>query len=157
MSKKKLKIKLPNKLSKLIEVAMEDLQSCEVDDKYIIHMDLAWHQPIMQSDDIQRCEVCFAGGVMAKTGKAKLLDNLMPSDFNLSSYDKLGALDSLRSGHFTSALSSMGIYPTEAQTLKDNAEEDGALPDYWIAYDENPTKFKEQMTVLAGYLAAEGY
>lgn len=61
----KTKTKLPEKLSSILSIAIrqavEDLKKCEVDDRYVIEMS-DWHVHAVTG----KCEVCFAGAVMAK-------------------------------------------------------------------------------------------
>ena len=55
--------KLPDKLSDLFTVALDDLQKCMADPRYSINMS-CW----MQWDTVtQKCEVCMGGAVMAQT------------------------------------------------------------------------------------------
>jgi hypothetical protein len=55
------KVKLPDKLSELIRVAVQDMEACRIDPRYKLDMSV-WHIP---RDGI--CRVCMAGAVLAKT------------------------------------------------------------------------------------------
>ena len=86
--------KLPDKPSKLLKLALNDLKKVEKDDNYRVDMD-NWHNSM---EGI--CYVCLAGAVMAKTLKIDKEVNFHPDleeDFDI--YKKLYALDSLRMGY----------------------------------------------------------
>ena len=55
--------KLPDKLSDLFTVALDDLERCIADPRYEINM-RDW---ISLNTSTKKCEVCMAGAVMAKT------------------------------------------------------------------------------------------
>ncbi len=58
------KVKLPNKASDLIDLALHDLELCERNSKYKINMQ-NWHK--LKDDNL--CHVCLAGSVIAQTLK----------------------------------------------------------------------------------------
>lgn len=98
---KTMKIKLPNKISALIRVALDDLATIEKRKKvYEIVMD-KWH--VAREPDWNLCEVCFAGVVIAM----KIDDpdrTVSPDEFDNVTYGKLRALDSLREGNISTAI-----------------------------------------------------
>jgi hypothetical protein len=97
--------KLPEKMSDLIDVALEDLAKVEASEKYIVEMG-TWHEP---GEPMEACEVCFAGGVMAMSLNADPEDLLSPDDFKLDIANKLSALNELRMGDTQCAALELGI------------------------------------------------
>lgn len=104
MAKRK---KLPEKLSELIEVALNDLDLCEKDPRYKIDM-WNWHRPN------SHCSVCFAGSVMAKTFGLGPDEHIMEertgnNTFSARDWNKFHALDHVRKGAWAWALSDIGF------------------------------------------------
>ena len=91
-----LKVKLPRKLGKLLEIALKDFDTISKDPRYKIRMDV-WH---FRRNSI--CEVCLAGTVMANTYKVNIKEHVAPID--LPCYEQLLALDCLRFGDVNLAL-----------------------------------------------------
>lgn len=149
-----MKRRLPNKLSKLIEVALDDLDKCEQDPKYKVDMD-AWHLPN------SHCSVCFAGTVMAKslnTDRSYDVDGY-DEKFTDSQWDKFMALDQARCGFWVSAIWEIPVNRGEPYVeISDKIE---ALPlptgTNLPEYSTDKKKFKDMMVLAAGILAAEGY
>lgn len=91
---------LPDKLSDLIEVALNDLELVEKDPRYKIRMD-KWHSPQVDG----KCHVCMAGAVMAMTLQQPVGRMMIPTHFDyLNVGRKLHALDLARAGYFANAL-----------------------------------------------------
>jgi len=132
-------VKLPEKMSELIRVALVDLVKVEESPDYIVRME-NWHKP---RDGV--CEVCLAGAVIAKTLKAPSNENCLPSGTSRSIRDKLEALNELRTGEVCEAAYVMGIYDV-------GAEYDTPI----IDYNDDPQQFKRDMLQLAKDLEAGG-
>lgn len=84
-------IKLPDKPSEIMRLALADLRSCKSDDTYKINMG-TWHTPLLNG----RCSVCLAGAVMAKTLKADPWMPLTPGSYDEITKIKMLFLDSIR-------------------------------------------------------------
>src|SRR4051812_4613454 len=97
---------LPDKPSELIELALGDLRRCEADDRYVIDM-----VQIHELDDDGKCNVCFAGAVLAQTiglqpnVSTEVIDVLWNKD------EKYEALDNFRCGQIHMGLLRMGVVP----------------------------------------------
>jgi hypothetical protein len=90
--------RLPNKLSALLRLAVQDAQKCEaMPEKYRLDM-RSWHQP---SGSV--CAVCMAGSVIAQTMSADELMEYEPEDFG-DDADRLCAINYMRQGGFETAL-----------------------------------------------------
>ena len=108
--------KLPNKLSDCIEIALKDLKKIEADPRYAVGMHPTWHTGRRSNLPGDRCCVCFAGAVMAKTLDCNIDDNISPYELGPYQYGdlhaderihngcRLEALDQARAGHISSAL-----------------------------------------------------
>jgi len=83
---------LPDTLSGLLTLALDDLAKCDADLRYIVDMG-SWHEPDRQG----RCAVCLAGAVMAKS-LGYPHSSLFPSSFSGSLRCKMEALNCLRKG-----------------------------------------------------------
>ena len=91
--------KLPEKPSELILIALKDLKSAEESKKYEIEMG-DWHNPPIPNiygDIDKKCEVCFAGSVMAFSLEGDINRHYEPKDFP-GEEGKLNALDCFRLG-----------------------------------------------------------
>lgn len=130
-------VKLPDKPSALIRLALRDLEKCEQSKNYQIEMG-AWHEPN------GKCSVCLAGAVMAQSLYGERSKAFIPSDFGPNEL-KLRALDDFRCGYINEAFMQLGMkHP--------------GLPEYFevAQYRGNPQKFKKNMRQLATLLAKEG-
>jgi hypothetical protein len=136
--------KLPNKPSKLIRAALEDLAACEADPRYKVTMKACWHTPVDG-----KCKVCLAGAVMAKRLYA-------PSDRDITTlnyaYDphtrkRLLALDDFRSGNIRAGLNHC-LIPVEFK-FPDRLP----IPDY---NKKRPHIFHTAMSALADLLEVNG-
>ena len=133
---------LPNKLSALIFLAIEDLERAERSPDHVIQMS-TW----CRKDIIGKCHVCLAGSVMAFS---------LGGPFNIG-YDaplwdtpdgkKMFDLNSVRSGDVEDAFD----YLTDCQHEIVWLEED------IVEYHTDPTLFKTQLRDLAGRLDTAGY
>ena len=82
-------MKLPEKLSDCIDVALKDLELVVGDPRYIVDFE-KWHVPDSTQFNTQ-CTVCFAGSVMAKSLGIDPAKDMVPSDFNDHSNARLRA------------------------------------------------------------------
>ena len=102
---------LPNKLSALLRIAVEDAQKCEADPRYLLRMG-DWHVP---SDSTLRCEVCMAGAVMAQRFGAEPIASFAPTDYDDATAEAFWAIDAMRRGYFDSAAEEINLRLTEEQ------------------------------------------
>ena len=130
---------LPDELSDLIFLAVEDLERAEASPHYSINMS-QWHRPLKSG----KCEVCFAGVVMAfSLGGDTRVDRAWDSPVDR----KMMALNAIRDGLVTEALGD--LFPDD---------KDVDWPhERIVLYECAPALFKDQMRGLAGRLAAAGY
>lgn len=119
---------LPDKPSELLRVALGDLEKCEKDPNYIIMMN-DWHT--VRGD---KCAVCLAGVVIAKSLEANVEWNYDPDNYDRTVRHKLRALNQFRTGSNRAALGFMGIAPPEG--LKNFVASQ---------YHMNSKKFKTEM------------
>ena len=82
-----------DKIYKLLDLAMSDLEKVEKDSRYEVNMN-SWHWKD------QKCFVCLAGCVIAKTLNGDINDHLAPSSFSKDTESKLQAIDCFRCGLF---------------------------------------------------------
>jgi ribosomal protein S27AE len=137
--------KLPDKLSELLYIALEDLEKIEADPRYKINMDL-WHRPN------GKCSVCAAGSVMAVRLGAHTDDMLEPSDFEKETENKLYAINYLREGRVADAYYMLHGVDDEHLYFIDDDES--------IALNgmsqRRRAEWKKHMASLIGILKAEG-
>lgn len=139
-SKKPRTKRLPRKLSRLILVALEDLEKVERSKRYVVDMKL-FHVPI---DGV--CHVCFAGGVMAmRLGcSPQTFQSEAFEEMDIETARKLFALNYARTGKFQFAAGELGFSYE-------------VIPDSDITpYESNPAQFKADMRSAAAMLAARG-
>lgn len=134
--------KLPNTLSALIEVALEDLDRAEASRLYEVNMN-QWHTPGGHEAG-DKCEVCFAGGVIAFTLDGDIDRPLSPGSFDPATTRKLLALDNVRCGAVEAALENIGV------DLPEGVGRYASIP----GYRDNPVGFKESLHNLANELRA---
>lgn len=131
-------LKLPNKPSALIRLALEDLKKVEKSKSYVIDMDNSIHAPQSWS---KKCAVCFAGAVMAQAVK----DPTLEVDWGVWGEDtenKLRALDCFRTGDIEAGLEEMDLkHPRWLTKGVDVAR-----------YESDPKRFKKVMKELADVL-----
>ena len=95
---------LPNKLSDLLFVAIDDLKEVRTDrDNYRVDMDV-WHEP---GEVSEICTVCMAGAVMAKSLWVDKGKYYYPADFGHDTRHKLKAIESFRQKAFYNAVVGM--------------------------------------------------
>ena len=134
-------MKLPDKPSELIRLALADLALCAADPNYRIDMG-EWHKP-----EHGVCQVCLAGAVMAKSLNAPRAVELYSSDFP-ENRQKITALNDLRTGDVSMAFESLGL---------DSSNLDLPLDRVITPYDDDPGAFMADMRALADDLETEGY
>lgn len=131
-------MKLPNKPSELIHLAMNDLEAVEKNPLYRVDMEV-WHEMFNT-----KCHVCLAGAVMACT---LAFDPKKPFfDIDMETNDKLCVLNYLRAGLINSALNRLDI--NIPCGINDYVE--------IVDYHKNPQQFKQDMYALAMYLELYG-
>ena len=155
-------------LSKVLEIALLDLEKIERSPKYIINMS-TWYE-----NSGEECNVCFAGCVMASTlaecpiedarharlpGVASVLRadrtdyGITPARYKDARITKrLRALDLARRG-FKEALPAFMDDKLDYAEIADSFDEDI----YEVTYEADSAKFKSSMKKLAGELRAKGY
>jgi len=135
---------LPDKPSELIRTAIHDITLVERQKaKYVVNMGV-FHSP---SDYSGKCQVCYAGAVMAKTLGCNPKDEVETDHWGNEVEGKLDALDSFRTGDVEDAFSHLGIDLPE--------ELSGQFP--VVSYSSDPKKFKEQQNRLADLLEVCGH
>ena len=109
---------LPNSVSGLLETAIEDARS--LDRKaYLPHYG-EWHS----MNDQGRCEICLAGSVLAGTLDYEPGHQVLTYNLELEVQTKIDALNSMRTGDWSSAFEVMHRHPP-SQLLLDQLH---ALP-----------------------------
>lgn len=145
----KTNVNLPDKLSDLIDLAVDDLEKCERDDRYKVHMGF-WHSPPIidyfgaQTNNKSKCLVCLAGSVMAQTLNEPIDISVYPCNYDTRTESKLIALNAVRNYHLESA-----HFELSADILPH--VEDYYLPDVddRVSYDTDAEKFKSNMRFIA--------
>lgn len=103
-TKRKPKPKLPDKLSELLTLAINDCKVVAKDKRYHLNMHI-WHQPLPGDKAHEdTCEVCMAGAVMANTLSVPITRTQEPCDHDIKTQNKLLAINDMRTGCFGSAL-----------------------------------------------------
>lgn len=100
--------KLSKVLSTAIVQALKDLELCMADPDYVINFD-QWHRPTSIDSQFTKggmtiCRVCYAGSVMAQTLKVSKNENITPNYFPPDVRKMLNALDAVRRGSISYAL-----------------------------------------------------
>jgi len=135
-------MKLPNKASELIRVAIADLRKVEKSKAYEVNMAI-WHSGVYKSI----CDVCFAGAVMAKTLKTNIKEYYSPDCFADKTSCKLEALNQFRLGYCRDAFDYL------SESYKSNHPWDFIDIDLFNrnikSYYVSPTRFKKDMLNLA--------
>lgn len=139
-----LKTKLPNRPSDLIMLALKDLEKVEkLKNEYKVDM-LFWHS---YDDWRKKCNVCFAGAVMAMESNAPKNLSLGANDFGYDDHRKFVALDFFRTGSIGEGLEYMG----GIDVLERHKGVD-VTP-----YSRDPDLFKAEMRGIARGLKKNGY
>lgn len=155
---------LPKKDSALIRLAVHDLELVEKDDKYVVEMG-QWHQPTFidnadcfDEHDVEFCEVCFAGAVMAKTLKYNLEYQVFPDEVGDGpNDDRFAFLDRIRNYYFEA--NDLG-FPDDMY-IDDIRKSASSIKDFVdsmnkVKYDKDPDLFKKNMLAIADKLEEEG-
>ncbi len=95
--KKAKRPELPRKMSALLRLAVKDAQAVEKSKKYVLAMG-TWHEPYRN-----KCHVCLAGSVMAKSLGCSPDKELRPYDLPARTRDALLAVNEMRQGDFAGA------------------------------------------------------
>ena len=133
---------LPDKLSDLLEIALDDLELVEADPHYAVNMN-QWHN-ISSVNGI--CHVCLAGAVMAGTLRADPGQHTMPIDYPRDVRRKLLTLDAFAMGDIHMGFRDSSIPP------------DPDFPDIDIPeYSVDPEGFKQTLRDLIPELRAKNY
>ena len=129
-----LNTKLPDKPSKLIKIAVRDMEKCMRDSRYEIDMRV-WHGPGFTG----KCKVCLAGSVLAKTVKLPIAIDYCTTRLDDNIDNKLALLDEFRKGYFDSI---------------GRNDLTNAFSCQWDA--NNPQEVAENLLMIAGILEADG-
>jgi hypothetical protein len=137
---------LPEKLWELTQLALEDLEKVEQDEKhYRVHM-ASWHEPYEREDEAV-CYVCLAGAVLAKTIKVPRDLLLNPSQLGCALDLKMCALNALRLGDVVEALEHFHGFIDKDTLRKAEVLQD---PGY-VDYGRSPHGFKDWLrNMIAG-------
>jgi hypothetical protein len=169
MSVRKMKV-LPKVPSKLILIALEDIEAVEKQPKFKFRMNTDWVTPLGDN----RCAVCAAGAVLVNR-----IDPSLPGELDKDGWftpeflddstnvQQLLAINNLREGDICSAFADLDL--TKPDTLPDyyvgNLERssfDGEERDFMgdrlsDLSHENRKAWKLHMQDLAGILQSEGF
>ena len=105
MTKKEIFLKT-NKLSELLNLALDDIELVNNDYDYAINMN-TWHT---REYEHEQCEVCLAGSMLAKTfGFGKGHIESLKGLTTLETRNKLQAIESIRIGDLEDALYLLGL------------------------------------------------
>ena len=116
---------LPNTLSGLLRVAVEDGRKVQADPRYVFDMSI-WHDPMKVEGEDTVCSVCMAGAVMAMRLDAPIEKVVDPDNYQ----DKgdlefqLRAIDNLRSGDLVDAYRALHWEDNSKRHLKDHKGEE---------------------------------
>lgn len=155
MNLKSIEDTLPNELSDLLDVAVQDLVKVERSPRYIVDM-CSWY--LKETDG--PCQVCLAGAVLAKSVLKEPpvvdIDSIEPRQMRASIRRKMVALDGLRVGNIVRAYGNLkgkmmaNLSPGLLARLD-------KLERSIVGYAANPTLFKKQLRTLRNDLRAEGF
>lgn len=147
--------KLPDKLSDLLDCAVDHLEENERSPNIVIEMGewftRPWRMEVEGEEVVKECAVCLAGGVLVGCVPAEL-PALEPMDLPLRHPlgRKLRALNLLRTGAIRMALCALGVVPGPNA---DRVLRDIPVP---CSYSHSPTQFKAAMRQLAATLRGLG-
>lgn len=119
------------KLHLLLKVACDDFASVLLDPRYRIAVGSEWHTP-EAGTFFDRCGVCVAGAVIARSFKKSRTVELWPEDYALETANRLHAIDELRLGDVSAALD---LINPDASAQAHRAAED--LTDFWADWLDN--------------------
>lgn len=134
--------RLPNKPSKLLKLALKDLEKCEKDSRYTIDMNV-FHLP-----NKNKCRVCLAGAMLAKSvGYNPQKDTFAVRKEKIHIIDKVFAINRLRRGVVSLAFLFFTGIPGDITKFNRQMPE----------YSDNPQLFKKHVLELAEDLEKAGY
>ena len=134
--------KLPGQPSKLIRIALADLEKVEKSPAYVIDMS-RWHEPRGE-----RCYVCLAGAVISRTLSATPGLFKHPCHYGKEYYALL-ALNCFRMGKISNAFFYLDLHEDyEVQDI----DVPNNLSIYWA-----PNAFKKYLNTLADSLESQGF
>ncbi len=149
-------VRLPEKISDLINMAIDDIEAIEKMENYVIDMG-TWHETTKFDDGVEKCAVCMAGAVMVNTLKANYDQTIFPLSYagnDPYTAQRLMALNSFRIGDLEGGWND--IHENEDGD-NDCVWPDGLEEDVEVdQYDVNPELFKEQMRNIAKMFADVG-
>lgn len=137
-------LQLPTLPSAVLKIALDDMELVEKDKRYRIHMG-TWHSGRAWGD---KCAVCFAGGVMAKTFDCDITATCFPAGFGVWNSQIFLALDYIKSGNVLEFLTLLRV-PLSTIKCYCNIND---LP----TYETNPTLFKKKLREFQSVLESEG-
>lgn len=119
---KKPRAKLPRKLSKLLKISLDDLETINANPGYVADS-VNWHHPVdagriartpeLKGQKVANnpCLVCQAGAVMVQRFDAKPGKTLAPASLAISEKDQMAlrAIDAMRNGNFKMAAARLDI------------------------------------------------
>lgn len=152
--------KLPDLPSDLIRLALRDLKQVEKMKK-TYRVDMGTWFEAKDSHNYNKCAVCFAGSVMARTCKLDPKDielgftdavNTLTDDLDAS--DKFIALDNFREGYVKRGLNR--VFNITKYVGDKGINFPGIMDRHIVKYEKDKRKFKQQMANLANDLAAVG-
>jgi len=138
-------ITLPDKLSDLMQLALDDLAKVEQDPQYRVNMG-DWHNGTTVAYG-NACVVCFAGAVMAKTLGVPSERFVTPARFDEDTRRKLYALDKAREGYVGMALARLG-------KRDDVCNVD--MRRYVVEYAHDPKAWRDDMNQIIKHLREKG-
>lgn len=162
---KKRMVKLPVKLSALIELTIADIKKAERSPRYVVNMDI-WHEPRVEQvwsekrgeffmPKVETCTVCAAGSVMAGTLKVPLSTDCGPEDFSAWNRARLLACNFFRLGEVAEA--AIDLQPRKHFTEVQQALLDsGDLTTDYCSYGDDPEGFKSWSLAVAKKLRKVG-
>ena len=151
--------RLADKASDMLEQALHDLRVCENSLDYKINMQV-WHEPDVPSlsSNPTVCEVCMAGATMSLQLGLLPYEKGIPNDFDTPTMVKLHSINDFRLGALRRGVRRFhGDYdPYEPDAEITVGFE---LPEWVdvVAYEDDPSLFKEQMRSLVKKLRDHGY
>ena len=149
--------KLPQKLSDILELALEDLNQVERDPNYYVSMGV-WHTPsTVGFGDKERevCMVCLAGSLLAKSVKIPLQITYTEMDTDRYVQNNMRAIDNARVGDFQNALYSMGVSAENVSKFEKKFYSQIKTP--LVEYERDSKEFKKNMKEAIEFLREEGY
>ena len=133
-------IRLPDKASELIRLAIADLRKAMVHPEYRVNMG-AWHEMMPRLEGGAVCHVCLAGSIMAFTLNAPPYMEVEPHDYDMTNRRKLYALNFVRRGQLHEA----GVEWPAFKTIPMN--QGSSL--YVARFSDDPNQFIADMLHIA--------